>query len=825
MGLLDVTRLTVEFGGLAALSDVSFSVERGDICGLIGPNGSGKTTLINTVTGVVRPTRGDIRFDGRSLLAMRPHRIAALGIRRTFQNVEIFRRLTVLENVLVGGHLGMDNGLLGSGLRLPSAIRAESRATDEAMRLLGLLGLDRFRDTPAADLSFGDQRLLEVARALVARPRLLLLDEPAAGLSRPRLQELKTLLRRLRAEFDLAILLVEHVMALVMDVSERVVVLDSGRVILDGTPRQAQTDARVRTVYLGSGVGDRARARVRARAGAHPASRRDVIETDVLVVGGGAAAVRAAIESAAAGARTLVLSKGPIGKSGNTPMAGGGIQAVLDPGDTAALHLEDTLRESGGLGSRALARRLVEDAPARVRELEAYGVSFQRTSDRSLRLFAMPGFSRPRNVYVRGGGWGLISALDRELGRRAGVGLMEDAMLVDLARDGEQVTGAVYVDLLTGRVGGVRAGAVVLATGGYEALWSFSDASFDATGEGTVAAVEAGAMPTDLEMVLFYPSVVCSPPALRGMAFYYEFVLSEALAGGRLLNGHGQEFLGGFPVRDRLSRAIVAEVAQGRGTPHGGVFADLRPSPRSREELGTLLQQWLPGEFKRLRRLGLDPRDTPLEVYPGVHYCLGGIAIDPDGRTSVRRLFAAGEAAGNVHGVNRLAGNALTETQVFGAAAGGAAARLALAARPTGDGLEARVADGDKLVARLTGSRPRAPRPATLKRSVQELMWRELGPVRNGPGLRLAVNELEALADQVEHPRVAPVAGYSYELQEALELQGMLKLARLVALAAEHRKESRGHHYRADFPEAVATPLSSGAATGTTAVGAAGAWE
>ncbi|MBI2529117.1 MAG: FAD-binding protein, partial [Candidatus Rokubacteria bacterium] len=672
--LLEVDRLTVRFGGLDALGEVSFSVGPREICGLIGPNGSGKTTLLNAVTGIVRPTRGDIRLDGRSLLGLRPNQIAALGVRRTFQNLEIFRRLSVLDNVLVGSHLRVRHGLFGSGLRLPSAVRAEASAVEEARALLALVGLDPVRDTPAADLSFGDQRLLEVVRALAARPRLLLLDEPAAGLSRPKIQELKTLLRRLRSELDLTILLVEHVMALVMDVSERVVVLDSGRLILDGTPAQAQTDERVRRVYLGSALGEGTRTRRRPGGRARPEVRRAVIETDVLVVGGGAAAVRAAIESQSAGARTLLVSKGPIGKSGNTPMAGGGVQAVLDPTDTIELHLRDTLREAGGLGSPALARRLVEEAPARLRDLERYGVLFQRMPDASLRLFSMPGFSRPRNAYVRGGGWGLVSALDRQLGRR-GVDVLEDAMLVELVTDGQRVTGAVLVDLLTGRVSGVRARAVVLATGGYEAIWSFTDASSDATGEGTVAAWEAGARLTDLEMVLFYPSVVCHPRALRGMAFYYEFVLSEALAGGRLLNGRGDEFLGGFPVRDRLSRAIAAEVAEGRGTPHGGVWTDLRCSPRSPEELGRLLQQWMPGEFKRQLRLGIDPRTTPLEVYPGVHYCLGGVEIDPECRTSVSGLFAAGEVTGNVHGVNRLAGNALSETQVFGAAAGLAAAR------------------------------------------------------------------------------------------------------------------------------------------------------
>ncbi len=803
MALLEVDHLSVRFGGLQALAEVSFSVAAGEICGLIGPNGSGKTTLVNAISGLVSPTDGDVRFEGRSLGGLSVNRIAALGIRRTFQNVEIFRRLTVLENVLVGAHLGLANGFFASGLAWRSATLAEAAAVDDARRLLNLVGLDEARDACASELSFGAQRLLEIARALAARPRLLLLDEPAAGLSRASIQDLKALLGRLRAELGVTILLVEHVMALVMDVAERVRVLDCGRMIFDGTPGEVQADEHVRRVYLGrasEGAGGRVRLIKRAGPSVRPGPAQSILDTDVLVVGGGAGALRAALESASLGARTLVMAKGVVGKSGNTPMAGGGVQAVLHASDTPELHLEDILREAQELGSVTLARRLVEDAPARVRDLEAFGVSFQRLPDGTPRLFAMPGLSRPRNIYVRGGGWGLIAALDRELGRRRDARLLEDCMVIKLTRDDHRVTGALFVDLLTGKVGAVRANAVVLATGGYEALWSFTDASLDSTGEGAVAAFEAGAELVDLEMILFYPSVVCHPRALRGMAFYYEFVLSEALAGGRLLNGCGEEFLAGFPVRDRLCRAIVDEIARGYGTPHGGVLADLRSSPRTRDELGRLLQQWMPGEFKRMLRLGIDPREVPLEVHPGVHYCLGGVRIDPDGRTSVPGLFAAGEVAGNVHGANRLAGNALTETQVFGASAGGAAAREALGGGSCGP-TEGQVSDAERLIGRFTTTRRRAARPAAIKRRIQELMWANVGLVRNGRDLSATAGALEEIAEDVAHPSVAPVAGYSYELQEALEIQGMLTLARLVVLAADRRKESRGHHYRSDYPE------------------------
>jgi fumarate reductase (CoM/CoB) subunit A len=205
-------------------------------------------------------------------------------------------------------------------------------------------------------------------------------------------------------------------------------------------------------------------------------------------------------------------------------------------------------------------------------------------------------------------------------------------------------------------------------------------------------------------------------------------------------------------------------------------------------------------------RLGVDPRETPLEVYPGVHYCLGGIAIDRDGRTSVGRLFAAGEVAGNVHGVNRLAGNALAETQVFGAAAGHRAATLALAQAsvpsPNGE-----VADVERELTRITGRRQHGVRPVAIKRRIQDTMWAHVGPVRSAETVRHALADIEQFGDEVRYPRTAPVAGYSYELQEALEVRAMVDLARIVTLAAGERKESRGHHYRSDHPATAPTPI------------------
>lgn len=249
--LLDVEGLSVAFGGLMAVSEVSFEVFKGEIRAVIGPNGAGKTTLFNAITGYVSASAGKVRVAGRNVAGLPAHAIAAIGVRRTFQNGGLFGTMTVLENVVTGVHSSTRTSLLGALCSLPSTRRAEAGALDRASATLREMGLEELSHRPARDLSFGEQRRVEIARAIVSGAQLLLLDEPAVGLSIMEREKLATLLRGL-SQRGIAILLVEHVLDLVMTVSDRILVLNFGRKIADGTPAQIRADQTVLEVYLGS---------------------------------------------------------------------------------------------------------------------------------------------------------------------------------------------------------------------------------------------------------------------------------------------------------------------------------------------------------------------------------------------------------------------------------------------------------------------------------------------------------------------------------------------------------------------------------------------
>ncbi len=546
-------------------------------------------------------------------------------------------------------------------------------------------------------------------------------------------------------------------------------------------------------------------------------------QTDVLIVGGGGAGMRAAIEAASLGCQVVVANKGPVGRSGTTPMAMEAFQAMGFPGDSEEIHFRDTVEGGYHLGDENLISVLVRHAPRRARDLEAYGVKFKKKPDGAFDPMHHPGQTFPRALFIQGGGYGMLSGLVREAGKYPGIRVLNDAFVgrLILGRKGD-VSGAILLDLKDGRLKALRSKAVILATGGYEELWALNDASCTACGDGLFLAYEAGAELVDLEMLQYYPTVVIHPPSIQGTLFQYELVIDPEMLGGRLVNGKGEPFFVGKLLRDAIVRAIWKEVRAGSGTPHGGVYIDLVHSIKSREDLTRALEKWQPNQFHYLKDMGFDLRETLVEVAPHAHYTLGGVAIDEKARTTVPGLFAAGEAAGNLHGANRVSGNALAETQVFGALAGASAAEWAK---------EKNFAEGPDepeewqqtkaLLQSMSRNKERSLRPFRVREKLQRIMWDRCGVEREGEGLVQGLRELERVEEEMI-PRMAfaapggggPFGAYPQEVQDALEVRMMVTVGKLVLASALFRKETRGHHMRTDFPSPSEEPVHTGIARG-----------
>lgn len=533
-----------------------------------------------------------------------------------------------------------------------------------------------------------------------------------------------------------------------------------------------------------------------------------LLETDILVIGGGGAGLRAAIEAAQRGCTVSILDKGPIGRSGTTPMAMEAFQAVCHPEDSQEQHFKDTVNGGLYLGDENLVWVLVAEANKRVADLENYGVRFKKREDGSFDPMQHPGQTFPRTLFIQGGGYGLIQGLLREARRHERIRIMNDVLATNVVVDREGIPGgAIFLDLHDGQFKMVKCRAIILATGGYEELWAFNDASVTACGDGVFLAYELGAKLIDLEMLQFYPTIVIYPPAVKGTLFQYELVINPELLGGRILNGLGETFFSGMPLRDVLLRAIWQEIKQGRDTEHGGVYIDLTASALGREALTAALNKWQPNQFHYLKDMGLDLRDTRVEVAPHAHYSMGGIAIDERASTSIPGLFAAGEVAGNLHGANRVSGNALTETQVFGAIAGASAvdfARQREMVELDENLISYMHEENHKIIRAILNNRRFKPRQ--MARRLKDIMWKYCGIEREEAGLKKGVGEVQEMEKEIllqdfisGKSRKCAYGAYPLKVREAMELKMMIKLSQLILASALFRRETRGHHIRVDF--------------------------
>jgi fumarate reductase (CoM/CoB) subunit A len=533
------------------------------------------------------------------------------------------------------------------------------------------------------------------------------------------------------------------------------------------------------------------------------------IQSDVLVIGGGGAGVRAAIEADSLGVSVALVSKGVISRCGLTPMAGYSYQAAFghaNAADNPRVHFEDTVREGRRLGDENLILCLTEEARERALEMEKYGVRFTKDGDRFAQV-RHPGQTYPRINRIPGRGYQMMLGLKKELIRRQNVQVFEDCLVSRvLTESSGRPAGAVAFLQRQGRFVIFQSKAIVLATGGYEELWEKTDTAPDSTGDGTAMAFELGAQLVDLEMMLYYPIVTLGSkifPSMR-QVLQYESLLEKEYLGGTLRNARGEEFLpsGKLPVRDVLMKLIFTEKEEGRATDRGGVFIDLTNLPLPPEEIEKRIDQiGARLQFDRIKYLGQDLTRDCIEVAPACHYSLGGVRINERTETSVSGLFSAGEVSGNIHGANRISGNALAETQVFGRRAGESASREAkrLAAFPSLSSKE--IEEEIQRVESFFTPRKDAVRPREMKKRLQRMMEQNAALKRDAAGLGEVIESMTALRQELPRIQIPAVRIFNYEMQEALEVSFMVQVAELVARAALCRTESRGHHYRSDYPQ------------------------
>lgn len=533
---------------------------------------------------------------------------------------------------------------------------------------------------------------------------------------------------------------------------------------------------------------------------------------DVVVAGSGAAGMRAAIAAHDAGANVVLLAKGPR-RANHTRMSGGRYNVVsgLNPADGNDAFFKDTIDSGAGINNHELTRILVDEALARAYDLEEYGLAWDRTEADKYYMSMTGGGTYVRTLGSIDEGIGITEVMLHQMHKR-GIRICDFHMLTDVLRDENgHVAGGLVIDLSKGVWRYFSAPTVIIATGGTSQLYETSSGPTINTGDGIAIALRAGAELVDIEFMQFIPISFVYPQGARGYtltepAHYGPRHFDPNAEAAQLLNVKGERFvLKHDPVRkegstrDVLARAIMLEILEGRGTPEGGVY--MVPDPAV---FDAFLKE-RPIYVKRLLENYGEPQarlQAPIQVMPSALYTLGGVRIDGWCRTCVPGLLAAGEAAGGVHGANRLGGSSMPDIQVFGRRAGVAAADDAKAARAPGDaGLE----QARARVAELTAPMERADgvRPIEVKRRVQKLMWDHIGLVRTAARLEESLRAFTDLRENVM-PRLKVTNKsrvLNREWMESLELENLLDLAQAMAATSLERNETRGAFYRTDFPQ------------------------
>ena len=521
------------------------------------------------------------------------------------------------------------------------------------------------------------------------------------------------------------------------------------------------------------------------------------ISTDVLIIGSGGAGSRAAIEVDDAGLKAIIVSKGLSFRSGCTGMAEGGYNAVfktVDKEDSIEAHIKDTLKGGSYLNDEKLVEILVRESPKRLIDLENYGALFDRQESGEIDQRPFGGQTYRRTCY-QGDRTGaeLLNALKEEIIKRD-IECIEEVMITSLVTDGDQVIGATGLDLKDSSLIYFKAKSVILASGGAGQLYPVTSNTFQKNGDGFAMAYRAGADLVDMEQIQFHPTGMVAPESKKGV-LVTEAVRAE---GGKLINTDGERFMSKYApekmelaTRDVVARSIYQEIIEGRGTENGGVYLDIShlDDDYIDEKLETMVLQF--------ENVGVDIKHGPIEVAPTAHHFMGGLKINTDGSTSLKNLFGAGEVCGGVHGANRLGGNALADTQVFGKIAGVSASEACKTTdlKTNDDEVKKEASRIENLIKKGTI------KPKEFKNNIKQLMWQKVAIVRDEKTLNEALKELLEMKEELANLDVSDKKQYNSDLVTALEVINMVEICILTVKSAILRRESRGAHFRSDFPK------------------------